>query len=242
MTAEERSIFDELVKQAQGAYDALVKVIKDYIDKPTGSITDLKEELLKTINKIVADAKETYQKEVNKIIGDLQEMVECYKKEAEKLGINIKDCYDKTQKDIMALPQGYLTNITQCGTNEYEAGMKLITSATDIIGNVTQEFNTIPNKINDCTKQSWWSATTCITGVIAEIGSMALNIPTKIGPQLNDFVKRIQDFITGVPLRVKLCALNTTTIFAQNATGVGMKFVDCVKNKFPNPNVCLPAY
>lgn len=160
----QRGIFDELVKQAQSAFESLKALIMDQIVKPITDIGNLKDKLNEVIQNIIGQVKEKYNEEINKIIGDVQNMIECYKKEAEKLGINIKDCYQKSQDEIIALPQGFLTNITKCGTDEYDNGMILIKSATDLFDGVMADFNAIPDKINACTKEGWWTATTCITG------------------------------------------------------------------------------
>lgn len=241
MTAAQRSIFDDLVKQAENAFDSIKKLIVDNITGPMGDIGNLKDKLLRLVNDLIAQVKDKYNEEINNIIGDVQNMVECYQVEAEKLHINIKDCYDQTEDQILALPQGFLTNITKCGTNEYETGIELIKKATSLFDGVIKDFNAIPDRIEQCTKESWWSASTCITGVITDIAKMAISIPTKVAPELQEYVNKITNFITGVPARIQVCGTTTVTVFAQTAIGVGYNFVDCVKDKFPNPNICLPA-
>lgn len=102
----QRSIFDELVNQAKKALEAVKKLITDNITGPMGDIGSLKEKLTKIVNDLVAQLKSKYEGQVQKITGDVMKVIDCYKAEAEKLGINIKTCYETSQAEIVALPQG----------------------------------------------------------------------------------------------------------------------------------------
>lgn len=239
MTYEERGIWDELVNQINNGLKQISELITKYINDPLANIGDLKGQLIKVINDTVAQVQKIYEAEVNRIIGDVKTVVECYKCEADKLQINIKDCYGKTQSDITALPEGYLANITKCGVNEYEAGMKLITSATNLADGIIDQFKHIPEKVTNCANEGFWGSAKCIGNVASEVASLVVNIPQKISPQLNKYINDIKEFVKGVPTRIQACAFQQTIVLGQAATAVGIKFYNCVKDKFPNPNICI---
>lgn len=214
--------------------------MKNIVD-PIKNIDQLGVTIQREVEKLIAQIKDKYKDEVNKIIGSVAETVECYKNEADRLQINIKDCYQSTQNVITSIPNEFLKNITKCGTDEIDNGMALVKSATDLFDFVKKDLDGIPDRITACTKEGWWTATTCITGVIADIGGMAISIPSKIVPQLNGFIDKITSFVTGIPIRLQVCGASVVANVGMAAKDLAGDFFNCIKDKFPNPNICLPA-
>lgn len=185
--------------------------------------------------------KELYAAEEDNIIAEVNKMVDCYKGEAERLGINIKDCYNAAEDQILNMPVEFIKNLTTCATDEYDGAMELVDSALGIYDSIIDELKEFPDKIVSCTEQGWWSAPTCVIGVITDIAGLALKIPTTYAPKLVELSAKLGVYISGMTVRVQICGSFKTTILAANAMSISSNFIGCVKNKFPEPVNCLNA-
>lgn len=185
--------------------------------------------------------KQLYLDEEQKIIGDVRTMISCYQKEAEKLGVNIKDCIGQSQDAILALPDGYLKNITSCATNEYDKAMEMVNDAIKIYDTVMNDLSSFPDKIKNCASQTWWNMSTCFIGLGKDIAELALKIPTTYAKQLVELSTKLGVYVGGMKVRIVTCGGLQTTVLAANAMSISKDFIVCVQDKFPNPVQCLPA-
>lgn len=218
-------------------FEKLKQYIMDNLIKPITDLGNIKEQL----NKLVDYIKEQAKQQANKIVGNVTEVIECFKTEADKLGINIQNCYQESKDQIMALPQGFLNNCTQCLMNEKDEAMKIVNNAIDKchehVDNITKAFQDLSTQLTECLNSGIWNVWKCLPGFVKPIGDL-LSEAFSVAPVVAGIVADVTAYVSGVQARLQKCGVDSLIALKDSGTGVITNFVGCVKDKFPNPKIC----
>lgn len=233
----ERNLLDNILKKIKEELQKLQQVISDKINSAWNSVKDIYNKLIEKgkelKDKIIAKGQEV----LNALKEKLQGKLDCYKHEAEHLGIDIKDCYSASQNEILALPASFLGNLTSCVTDEIKSGINMMKSAYDAMTSLIQEITNIPGIISECSKHGFWEALKCLGNELKNILSLQAQA-AKVVAKIAQLITDMSTFFTGLGARVQTCAAIQTTKLGIAGGVIALKFTTCVAHKFPNPIDC----
>lgn len=182
---------------------------------------NLEKELLAKFEEMKQKVMDAAKEQIDKIMGDLEKEIAEWKKKAEELGVDVKECYYESEQQLEQLPGLALDKMLSCITDEFNSAMSIINGTKKIITDAIQQVNDLETKFHSCTTIG------CYTDVISKCAGLTISLVTDIGKKVTE----VTTFVAGLKTRVEVCAATQVTSLATEAAKIAKGVVDCIVNK-----------
>lgn len=124
------------------------------------------------IDNILLKSKETFLK----FTEEAQKQINECKKRAEKLGIDIKECFKENEEELLGLPMKFLQYELSCVTKEINDGTQMIKDSEQLIRDITSSVLQATGALQTCASLGPAQVIGCIKDVIKHLGDVGSKV------------------------------------------------------------------
>ncbi|KAJ8955027.1 hypothetical protein NQ318_000459 [Aromia moschata] len=180
--------------------EKLLKELEEAVDKAMAQAQQALDDAAIKVNETAASIQASAVSEMQSTEQNLQEEIDALKKKAADAGVNIDECLEGNEDQLVNLPNTLSDDMIHCVSDRIIEGIKYAQDALNKVQEIVNEVENIRQEIKDC--GSGLKAVKCLAKLAIKIEEDVTSLPTKIEADVAATVL----LITQLEDRIKECA------------------------------------
>lgn len=212
---------NDLLEKAKEAIDRLRELIKSHIQRAEQILGERLKIIRNKADEIIAKTEKAIHDEIQKI----KENIDKIKKEAEILGVDVKECMSQHDKELEDLGKSIIKKMLQCINEEIQKAGDIVKDAVNNIIKIKDDILNFTNNLEKCKTEQ--HTVKCVADVLSEVVKDITGIPTMIQVKINE----IMNLLNNIEADLANCAMRKLIEITKEAGEVGITIAKCVAEK-----------